>query len=121
MWAVLMAILSRVSSPGHLLPLWLLQQPTTPLHPCGTSSLGSTRLFPLPRALFLYWLDPSGYKLGLLSLAWAQPLGPIPSQPQTQSEVNSSIPGNISTTFSFTEADVAPGDTLLPFGQNELE
>ena len=116
-----MVILSRASSPGHLLPLWLLQLPTTPLHPCGTSSLGSTRLSPLPRSLFLYWLDPSGYELGLLSLAWAQPLGPIPSRLQTQSEVNSSISGNISTTFSFKEADVAPGNTLLLFSQSELK
>lgn len=57
----------------------------------------------------------------MLPLTQVQPLGIIPSQLQTQNKVNISIPGDISTTFSFKEADVAPGNTLLVFSKNELK
>lgn len=46
-------------------------------------------------------------------------LWPCPRASPTP-KVNSSIPGKISTTFSFKEADMTPGDKLLLFSQNEL-
>lgn len=83
--------------------------------------LGAHQAFFPPGSLFLYWLDPAGYELRLLPLTRAQPLGPIPSWLQTQSKASSSVPGTISTTFSFKEADVAPGNTQVVFSQNELK
>lgn len=57
--------------------------------------------------------DPRGYELGLFPPPWAQSLALLPGQTQTQGKVNSSIPGNISTTFSFKETDVTRGNTVL--------
>lgn len=96
---------SRCSS--FLMPLSTLVAPL----PWGPLSFLTTHIS------FSLLADPSGCELGLFPAPWARSL--LPGQTQTQGQVNSSIPGNISTTFSFKEADVAPGNTLSVFSQNE--
>lgn len=106
----LLAVSFHSSCSSSLLPL---STPVAP-PPWGPPSFLPTHIsFPL-------LAHPSGCELGLFPPPWAQSLALLPSQTQTW-QSQQLDPWDMSTTFSFKEADTVPGYTLLVFSQNELQ